>query len=177
MKTRNLAKIKYKGFIAGKSMAILLTGATALLFTACGGGGSAGDGGDGGDGGNIPPSPPPAQYIKGGTASSPSQISLDIDNLISEDTFTNYFKFSGVEDDKLIINASLNREITRSESLNCSASASSFIEIYDEKLNLYDQFQTCNKELTVELPTDGTYVIHFNYPDNYGVARVSSIKP
>jgi hypothetical protein len=174
MKTRNLAKIKYKGFIAGKSMAILLTGATALLFTACGGGGSAGDGGDGG---NIPPSPPPAQYIKGGTASSPSQISLDIDNLISEDTFTNYFKFSGVEDDKLIINASLNREITRSESLNCSASASSFIEIYDENLEQYSQFRTCNKELTVELPVDGTYIIHFNYRDNDGIARVSSIKP
>lgn len=154
-----------------KFVTFFITGAAAIVMTACGGGGSSGDNGSG-----TPPPQPPTQ-IKGGTASNPVPISLQYDNLISTDTSTNYFKFTGNQDDKLVLNVKLDRELTRSEKLNCSYKSSTFIEIYDEQLNPYTdpEFKTCRKELTVPLPDTGTYVIRFNYPDNSGIARAGSV--
>ncbi len=73
------------------------------------------------------------------------------------------------------MHATLDRELTRAETLNASMSSNSFIKIYDTGLNSLPGL-TYDKDLTYELPYDGTFIIRFDYPTS-GYAEVSEIKP
>ncbi len=138
---------------------IVLTGSAALFLSACGGGGSSSDMAI------IPTAPAPAPTsVSGGTASAPATIILNLKHEISSDSSSNYFKYSGKENEKLTIHVSLDRALTAVDKNNCQYASDTFIEISDEDLNLFDSYRTCSTDMTVVLPVDGEYIFYFNYP-------------
>ena len=107
--------LKFKGDTMTRFTTILMTGVTALAFTACGGGSS-------GSGGNSS-TPPPPTSISGGDASAPAILSFDLKNEISTNTAYNYFQYTGVEDTKLIMHATLDEELTSRDKINAQYSS------------------------------------------------------
>ncbi len=147
---------------------IFSIGIITLFMTGCGG--------EGGSSENTTPSPTLPIYVSGGTLDAPVNLSLDNLNEISSNQLHNFFKYTGIESEKLLIHAILDNELTRSQKISCQMQNSTFISIYDENLNWLDELKTCTKDFEVSLPEDGTYIIQFKYPDNSGYAEASSIR-
>ncbi len=123
-----------------------------------------------------PSNPTPPASVPGGTPNSPSNLSLDSKNKISDNTNYNYFKYTGVEDTKLIMHATLDRDLTRSELLTVKMTADTgFIHIYDEDLDHLPGI-AYDTDMTYVLPYDGTFIIQFDYPTS-GYAEVDAIIP
>ncbi len=145
---------------------LLGIGTMAFIMAGCGGS-------SGSSGGSS--TPPPPTSVPGGDASIPAVLSFDLKNEISTNTAYNYFQYTGIEDTKLVIHATLDRELTRGEKVSSQYMGNSFIKIYDAGLNSLPG-KTYGTDLTYVLPYDGTFIIKFDYPTS-GYANVSEIKP
>jgi len=148
-----------------KNLKIVLSGIALILLTACGGASSSSN--------SSTSSMPTENY--GGTPDKPTPISLSIKNIISDNTAYNYFQYTGIENTKLFIHTTLDRELTRAETNRAYINQDSLIKIYDLNLNELPAM-TYNKDLIYELPYDGTVIIKFDYPMG-GYAVVSEVKP
>ncbi len=169
-----------------KLTTILLAGITALTFTACGGGGSSSDGGSTSGGGT---NPPPATINEGGTPSSPTPISFDLPNKVDSNTHYNYYKYTGVTGDELIVHVELDSGLTSAEKERCGTRAwyadiaNTFLVISDPNGKFIDasnsysiEKDVCRTDTIYTLLEDGEHTIHFNYPNGHtGEAFVDKI--
>lgn len=112
----------------------------------------------------------------GGSPSLPTEINLSEKHLITSNSFTNYFEYTAIANEKLVIHASLKDSISSSDIRSCySIATNTFIKIYDENWVLLKS-QSCRYDLTYEFLKDGTYILQFDYPnENSGFAELSSI--
>lgn len=102
---------------------------------------------------------PTLKVNNGGQPSSPSNISYTLPNVISSDSFNNYFKVTVNSGDSLIINIDLDNPLTVLDVSRCRTNPA--IQIHASLENVrhicaYDLFHTFEKP--------GTYVVRFQYP-------------
>ena len=119
------------------------------------------------------------------TPSNPSLINLDLNNEIKNNTFFNYFKYTGKKGEKLIIHSSLivpsmnDIERARCNSMGSEVTGVLAVDagiiVYDEEFNAVDA--ACGDDLTFTYPNDGTYIFYFNYSryDNSGYFNASFV--
>ena len=138
--------MKIKNIVKLLSVAVVV-----LLMVGCGGGDSA--------------SP---ERVVGGTASAPTQMSLEVSNLIVKNSYYNYFEYTGSSDRKLTLNAILDWAITATTRIECQQAGDTFIVVYDHRMNELSQYRTCTSSMTIEFPVDGTYIFQIQYPGNEG---------
>ena len=112
--------------------------------------------------------------VHGGIASAPAQLSLDLNNVIEENAYFNYFKYEAVEGERLTIDAVLEYAILSSQRTECQEDGETFIALYDSGMNKLDSIRTCTKHLTIEFPADDTYIIQILYPGNKGYFTAES---
>ena len=108
------------------------------------------------------------ERIHGGTASAPAQMSLDVSNLIVENSYYNYFKYTADGDHKLKLDAMLDFGITKTQRIECQESGDTYVVVYDGNMNEINSLKTCATAMTVEFPANGTYIFQFKYPGNKG---------
>ena len=144
-----------KHFLLKKLPAILLV----AMVSGCGGGGESSSnntGGTSGTGGTVTPQP---QVNTGGQPSSPSDMSYTLPNVISSDSFNNYFKVTVNSGDSLIINVDLDNPLTALDVTRCLEDPKTKVHASLDNVRhfcAYDLFHTFEKS--------GTYVVRFQYP-------------
>jgi hypothetical protein len=160
---------------------IFLLPAIVSQLVGCGGGGGGSGGGDGGlievvqdadsDGisdVNDPCPKNPSADCSGGSPSSPAQLSLGVDNAISNNVFYNYFQYTAQKDEKILVHATLTIPLSDQQKSRCGSSP---WYVYDTKTTVLDSSMNqidgvCGESLTFTFPESGTYVFHFEYPAN-----------
>ena len=147
---------------------------TMVLVASCGGGGS------GGDGQSEPPIDPPNNEpsvtpISGGAPDSPVELSLASEHLISSNSFYNYFRYTGVKGEKLVIHAQLNIPLSDTEKSRCSEDPGrgNRPSSYDRQIHIYNSALVrvdgiCGEDLIFTIPEDGDYIFQPEYPSSGG---------
>jgi len=113
-------------------------------------------------------------YVPGGTANAPAEMSLDLHNIIKKNAYYNYFKYKAEEDEELTIEAVLDNAILPSQRTECQQNGESYIAVYDSKMNSLGGIRTCTKYLKVAFPTESTYIFQIKYPGNEGYFTADS---
>ncbi|MDX5406517.1 MAG: hypothetical protein LPK11_05680 [Chromatiaceae bacterium] len=134
--------------------------ATFLFILAGCGGGSENDAGNqsgsGGSGGSGTPLP---QVNDGGQPSSPANISFSLPNVISSDSFNNYFKVTVNAGDRLVLNVDLESALTAEDTRRCFNSPETYVHGSIESV-----IHFCAYDLVHSFATAGTYTVRFQYP-------------
>lgn len=160
--------------------------ATTYLLTACGGG----SGGSGGSpsGNQNPPTPVEPTIVLGGSPSAPSFLSLSLKNAVNNNSFNNYFKYSAVAGERLVIHVNLTTPLSDTQAARCAsnpgtgATASS----YASQIHVYNSNNVrlggiCGENLTYTFSETGTYVLNFEFPSNgsgfFNAASLQGDKP
>lgn len=109
-----------------------------------------------------------------GTPSDPKNINFTVSgNNINNNPHYNYYKYSAIKDEKLILHVNLDTPLTVEDRTNCldepgkATIPSKFntqIHVYDESLNRITG--NCGDELTFTAPYKGNFIIHFDFPYN-----------
>lgn len=131
----------------------------STVLVSCGGGSDSSSANQSGSGGTVNPVPPSPQVNNGGQPSSPANVSVNLPNVISVDSFNNYFKVSVNSGDSLLINVDLDSDLTAEETRRCENSPETYIHGSIENVRhfcAYDLFHTFEES--------GTYTIRFQYP-------------
>jgi hypothetical protein len=117
--------------------------------------------------------------ISGGSPSLPTELNLAEKHAISTDAFINYFKYTAIANEKLLIQATLNTPLTNQHSMICQVGGISYITIYTENFELVKRSgcQPGRSDLTHTFVASGTYILYFNFPPETGggYANVASI--
>lgn len=160
-------------------MRYFLTFFISMLIAACGGDGGSSSSSSESNSSNIAET---ENAIEGGTPDNPTAVVLSSPHAISSDGFNNYFRYSGVQDEKLVIHADLDNPLSDTERSRCSgnpgdgSTPSSYqtqIHIYDQGLNRISGL--CGESLTFEIPNDGIYIVQPDYPGRLGRLFFSSV--
>ena len=112
--------------------------------------------------------------VNGGPANNPTELSLDLRNMIKKNAYYNYYKYRAKEGEKLKMSAVLDNAILKSQRIECEESGDTFIAVYDAKLNQLEGIRTCGTNLTIEFPVDGLYKFQIKYPGNKGYFNADS---
>lgn len=140
-----------------------------VALTACGGGG----GGEQVGNGSTPPPTETQRTVSGGTPSAPATIGLDAQNQISVSSFNNYFKYTGVVGERLVIRANLNVPLSDLQNGRCGSSPStgSTPSSYNTQIHVYSPSGIrvdgiCGEDLTYTFSESGERTFNFEFPSN-----------
>lgn len=139
---------------------------------------SCGGGGDSGGATKTPVSPPSSiAPVSGGTVGVPVALQLDAEHLITGNRANNYFSYSGVADETLVVHAHLTPPLTDAEKSRCASNPIA----YATQIHIYDSGMTriggaCGEDLAITLPSDGLYIINAEFPSHIGVLEVATLK-
>ncbi len=109
-----------------------------------------------------------SESVVGGVAGAPAQMSLTSGNLIVKNAFYNYFKYTAREDEKLTLDAILEFAITSTKRIECQETGETYVVVYDAQMNELSGYKTCTSKMSIEFPSDGTYIFQIQYPGNEG---------
>jgi len=142
-----------------------------FMLSGCGSGDSSSDE-------NTNDSVSPNNFVSGGAADAPVSMSLKIKNEISNNSFSNYYKYEGKKDETLIIWSDLEYSLTAGHRANCAAESDSPINIKIYANDLSSVIGgTCKEGVTYTLPENGTYYIHIDYgSSNFGYFHATSVQ-
>lgn len=138
-------------------------------MSACGGSSSGGD--DGGSSTSDAPTTP--EMVPGGTPDSPVEMSLELKNELSSDTYYNYFTYKAKKGDTIFIHTIL--ENSPQWCTGPAGSGAAYIRSPEGAVVAYSCF---SKELSYTFQADGTYLYHANQgSDGYFEAAVTHDNP
>jgi len=121
---------------------------------------------------NTNSSPPKIELNQGGQASSPTQVSYAVPNVISSDKANNYYKVNVKAGDTLVLNVDLDSPITAKENMLCNTSPEKFTHALIEKVLYF-----CAYDLKYTFSSDGDYILRFQYPlSRKGIFHASLLK-
>lgn len=146
----------------------------AVLAGGCGGGGGS-DSSSGTQGPTVPPVT--TAPIAGGTVGAPVALRLNAEHEIAAIAANNYFSYSGVAGEKLILHAQLSPAMTDTEKSRCASNP----DAYPTQIHVYDSGMTrvggvCGEGLGFTIPRDGVYVFNMQFTSHTGVLDVASLK-
>lgn len=104
-----------------------------------------------------------------GISRSPSNPAAIVNiNQLNQNSFYNYFKYSGKAGETINISVLLDSPLTAQQKSRCSASGGYGASSYSTGLKLYDdsyneQIGVCGTELKYTFNSDGTYILGFNF--------------
>lgn len=144
----------------------------SVLFaalTACGGGG----GGEQVVNVSKPPATETQKTVSGGTPSAPASIGLGAINQISVSSFNNYFKYTGVAGERLVLRANLSVPLSDVQNSRCGSSPSTGTtpSAYDTQIHVYSPSGMrvdgiCGEDLTYTFSESGERTFNFEFPSN-----------
>lgn len=153
--------------------------AAVLGLAACGGGGGGNGTSNVVTAGQAPVEPPvDTAIVLGGTASAPALLGLNSKNTISNNSFNNYFKYSAVAGERLVVRVNLNQPLSDAESARCASNP----DAYSTQIYVYNSKNVkvggvCGEDLTYTFSETGVYVLSFDFPSNgSGFFNAASLK-
>ena len=163
--------------------------ATTCILLGCGGGGGGGSGGGDTTGGvkePIPGNQKPSEtdIVPGGGPSNPAALSLTAKNLVNNNSFNNYFKYTAVAGERLVIRVNLDIPLSDTQFARCASNPGTGAtpSSYASQIHVYNSSNVriggiCGENLTYTFPETGIYVFNFEFPSNgAGFFSAASLK-
>lgn len=158
---------------------------TVLSLSACGGGG-------GGSDTPVASTPAPVAPVTsvnaGGTAIAPAVVALIEKNTLAVVTASNYFKYTAVAGERMVVRVNLTTPLSDTEAARCASSdgTGAIPSGYSTQIHIYNPSNArvggiCGEDLTYSFAESGTYVFNFEFPYNSGgyfnAASLTGIDP